>query len=216
MPITNVKADIVFTDNDGLPRDEYTNTLAFIASGSSGLTPAIEAFYNDVGTGGTNPICTYLSECIDRSVDVTIRYYDVSAHLNGSAAGGPFEVDSFTLGAAAGGYVPLPEQVCVALSFYDSLTTVGDTTPSHRGRIYVGPLSTFSFTHDSFEHCTPSGGFTADVASAAASLLSADVGWAVWSRARAAMDAIEGGFIEATYDVQRRRRLETTYRTLWP
>lgn len=215
MTITNVKADVIFQDNNGLPADEYTNTFAFTIDGSSGLTEVLSEFYNNAATGGTNPLCYYMSECISRASDAcVIKYYDVSTHLDGSAAGAPFEVDTWTLGAG-GSAEPLPEQICAVASFYDVLTAADITTGRHRGRIFLGPLNGSAYEADSFGHAILHSDLLADISLNMAALQASTPQWSTWSRAGAMMNPVIGGFCEQQFDVQRKRQLRATSRSTW-
>lgn len=151
MPPAYIKAVVTFASADGLPADEYTNQFHYsCATGvdSAGMTGALEAFYNLLYGAQTVPLAYYLSQYISRTVKPTVKYTDVTAHLNGAPAGGPFASDTFTsLGASAstGG---LPNQDVATLSYYDALDVSGTTKGDHRGRIFLGPLDKYCIHED--------------------------------------------------------------------
>lgn len=132
------------------------------------IDPALIGYINGPVTGMTNPLAYYLSPDISRATNaVQITYTDVTAHLDGSPAGSPVHVSSFTLGAAASA-AGLPTQVAACVGYrapYGSDVERGTTAtlpstdaaidqgaPSthsgvtrprarDRGRIYLGPLN---------------------------------------------------------------------------
>lgn len=213
MAITNVAAELIMPDQDGLALDEVVNTFAFIDDGSASLTTWLADLLNGTSGAQAHPLSHYICASRSRTTDaVTVRYYDVSAHLDGSPHGGPFEVDTITLGAA-GSELALPEQICVTVSFYDALTVGGITTGRHRGRIFFGPLTDLTAATDSFGRLIPAPAFLADLGIAFSRFGAVTAGaWALWSRKDAAMHAVTAGFIEDTFDVQRRRRLQASSR----
>jgi hypothetical protein len=216
MAITNVLAEVIIPDQDGLAVDEVVNTFSFIQSGSLSDTTDIADFFNGSSGAQAHPLAYYICASRSRVTDACqVRYYDVSAHLDGSPHGGPFEVDTWTLGAS-GGSQALPEQICVTNSFYDTLSAGGITTGRHRGRIFLGPLDVACAATDSFGRLIPAPAFLADVGIASSRFLTNTAGqWAVWSRRDAAMRVITAGFVEDTFDVQRRRRLDASTRQTW-
>lgn len=214
MPITNVLAELIMPDQDGLALDETINTFSFIDDGSASLTTWFDSLLNGTSGAQAHPLSYYIGASRSRTADaVQVRYYDVSAHLDGTPHGGPFEVDTLTLGAS-GGSQALPEQVCVTVSFYDALTVGGITTGRHRGRVFFGPLDVACAATDTFGRLIPAPAFLTDLDIAFSRFGGLTAGaWALWSRADAAMHAVTAGFIEDTFDVQRRRRLEASSRS---
>jgi hypothetical protein len=128
----------------------------------------LEAFINSTVGAQTNPLSYYLSNLFSRASNAcSIEWTDITAHLDGSAAGSAFRTDQFTLGTG-GGEFPMPPgtNVCAALRAdygatiehgpLESLPTsesaqdqgapsthMGNIRPRGRmrGRLYVGPVN---------------------------------------------------------------------------
>jgi hypothetical protein len=120
-----------------------------------------------VSAGQTNPLSDYLSGELSRAAGAsTISYTDVTDHLDGSPAGTPLLVSSYTLGAA-GAAPAMPPQLAVCVGYRSAYasdlehgptaslptddkaqdegapaTHLGATRPRarDRGRFYFGPL----------------------------------------------------------------------------
>lgn len=165
--------------NSGSLEDQTSFDVYLEATGSNtnldfgtSETPfdAIATFLNVVGTGGANPLSTYMSNDLSRTANaVKIDWTDITAHLDGSPAGTPFRTDTFTLGAAGGATNPLPAQLAVCVGYRRAYGTdlehgtsaslpstesavdqgapathMGVTRPRarDRGRFYLGPFNT--------------------------------------------------------------------------
>lgn len=128
-----LKAVVSLVNGDTLA-DDATNTFIFEATGSNtSLTVAdlnsyLSGFYNDTAFNSlTNPLSHYLAAGLTRATNgITIEYFDVTAHLDGSPAGAAIASGSFTLGAA-GVAQDLPPEVAYVMSFR---ATYG-TDPEH-------------------------------------------------------------------------------------
>lgn len=110
----------------------------------------------------------------------------------------------------------LPGEVAVALS-YQAEAESGVAAARRRGRIFLGPLNTGFMTSTTTTASRPSGASCLAVAQAAEELSSGPVGtqWCVWSRVNAAFYPIVKGYIDNSFDTQRRRGVATTSRTAW-
>jgi hypothetical protein len=143
MATAYIKAVVQFYNLDGLPADQYTNQfhyMCFDGVDSAGATSALETFYNTINGGAAEPVAYYLSHYISRTVLPTVKYTDVTAHLNGAPSGPPFAEDTFTSLAASANTTSLPNQDMATLSYYDARDSEGTTKGDHRGRIFLGPL----------------------------------------------------------------------------
>jgi hypothetical protein len=227
MPIdTLVHVQIVLPNIDGLAVDAVDTSLNYETVGvdSTGVSPLIAAFFNTTATGATSSIAARISDSISRTLPVEIRYYDVTAHLDGSPHGAPFQVDTFTLAAHAGGTVhDLPNQCCSTLSYYSQLDPGGTTTGRHRGRMFLGPL-TDEVINTTFTAGNPrlSTAWTTDCTHAFAQLAAGMDALAnpkvlcVWSRKAAGFEPVIACFMENKVDTLRKRAVAATARTTLP
>jgi hypothetical protein len=148
--------------------------MTFLATGSAtgldlgDISTLIQNFFNTPAAGQTNPLANYISGDVSRdALACLITYTDVTAHLDGSNAGGPIATVPWTLSAATS-TVSLPAQ-CAAVCSYRAAygtdiehgvsgplptpdravdegapaTHIGTSRPraSDRGRFYLGPLN---------------------------------------------------------------------------
>lgn len=217
MAITLIKAEVVLPDVDGLPRDEVVNTLAWQAADTTGMTPAIADLFNGSSGAQAHPLAHYIGGSRSRVSDAcTVRYYDISAHADGSKTGPAFQVDTWTLGAGAGG-TPLPDQNAAVASFFANPIIGAGSAASYRGRVYLGPLDQSTGATDSNGHFIIAPTFAADVAIAFNRFMTtAPPTWSVWSRKETALSAVVGGFINEQFDTQRRRQVKAAARAMWP
>src|SRR5215469_7082311 len=167
---------------------------------------------------------TYISTVMSRnSGDLTVTTTDITAHLDGSAAGPPLRIDTTTLGAVSG-TGSLPEGVSAGVSWranYGRATEFGPgTRPRSRygNRCYVGPLAnntTAVITTDSTGASRLSVSFLqADLMLGLAVLSGNNTDtpnnhkqWdlVAWSRRDAMVRDAELGAISERFDYQRRR-----------
>jgi hypothetical protein len=188
-------------------------------SGVTAVANLMTALFNTTGTGGSAALATYISTVYSRVSSASlIEIYDITAHLNGSAAGSPVAVQAFTLGAALGGTTNYPEGVAATISFrsdYGSDVEFGTGTRPRardRNRFYLPALASNAFTNDSTTgRCKFS---TTFVTNCLASLFTLSNGatvagqdWVprVWTRAGAAVKLPTVGFMDDRPDYQRRR-----------
>lgn len=116
----------------------------------------IEAFVNTTPTGGVTDMGSYMSSVISRSSGAaSIEFYDVTAHLNGSPAGSPIGIFTFTVTDARETPMPCPDGVAQTIGYrvdYGSDVEFGTGTRPRardRGRIYFGPLDGYCLTQES-------------------------------------------------------------------
>lgn len=201
VPQDTVIHDFVFTTSDNL----HANRLAI-----AGL---LDTFYNTIPTGGTRAVGAYLSDTISRVAKPTVKFYDITTHLSGSAHGSP--VDTFTLTAvlpAASG-ANLPSELAVCLSFNHDYGTDVEFGPGSRprardrGRIFIGPLLQLAMDNDTTTRRPKvTAACMTDLTKAATALkASVDPGWCVWSRRNAIARTVTAGWVDDAFDIQRRR-----------
>lgn len=228
-----IKAVAVFPHLSGIPADDDENTFVFQSGAVDAATAAaqietaqlVQHFYNSANPN--HPIAWYMSSILDRTAGAAhVDYYDITGHLDGSAAGSPVEVDGFTLGTGDPASFNLPAQCAAVVTEYAAgraAAPVGSVTrPKQRltGRVYIGPLRVNTLGYI-LEETYLKDTFITDMATAAGRLVaeSAAMGtpalWSVWSRANAAVVDIVGGAIDNRVDTQRRRQVAASSRLAW-
>lgn len=101
------------------------------------------------------------------------------------------------------------------------VTHLGKSRPrAHlRGRVFLGPLTSAVLGLDTFQNALLAPTYITAVLAAETSMRSAlsAVAWPlqVWSRVDGAVHAVEGGWMDNRIDVQRRRRIKATARTVF-
>jgi hypothetical protein len=105
------------------------------------------------GTAGLPP-SSYIGEQISRATDMSEwSIFDVTAHLNGTAAGAPIAVRTFTLNGGTGSAYASGVAACFDYrADYGTDAEFGPGTRPRardRNRFYLGPLSDFALNHDS-------------------------------------------------------------------
>lgn len=226
-----------------LPEDDVQNTFYFesesadsVAGDVTALGTAMAAFYNTDPSGGANgPLSNWIGEQISRDTDVCSMI--VYAHDPGVVSGlwgSPVGVHSWTLGAAVG-TTPYPSEVAAVLSFHGDLTNIPQTAPGppggpptirpaarRRGRVFFGPLTNITGSEDPATHEIVLGtGFKNAVGRFGRELaLLFDAGhasyhWVVASGADNTTYQIVNGWVDDSFDTQRRRGQDRGGRTPW-
>ena len=216
---------------DGLPKDNPVWNFAFIGptpvTGTTltAIQAAIEAFYTANHGTLSHSIGNFLSTAVSRTVPPIMRTYDKTGFENGAASGGPIDIRNTALiPTRTGGTVDLPSEVAVTLSFHSDYGTLPEFGPGHtrirarhRGRIYIGPLTTLALVSNADKGPSVSGA-ALDTFSGAAIALMGDTGttWAQWSRVDHTFREVTGGWVDDAPDTQRRRGEDATLRNVWP
>lgn len=229
-----ILAQVVLPYQSNLPRDVATNTFAIGGVGSSisvgdlvNLTGAISDLY-DTSWNGTEPaLGTLIHPCVSRVANAcSIRYYDISAHLDGTPHGSPFAHHTFTMPPAAAAQ-GLPEEVSVVLRMEaanraNQRVEVPDGVdpdakpdrPRQRytGRIYFGPLVSNGDVLTTGTSSRARVGFLRDYSREALRLVAETIhtnipgGWlGVWSRSDEAIREVSHISVDDAFDTQRRR-----------
>lgn len=189
--------------------------------GSDGALNSIIAFMNAANT--THPLAYYTAGALDHTTNAgTIEWTDVTAHLDGLPAGGPFRIDNFTLGATAGaGDLPPACAVVVGMraDYGTDIEHGAGTRPRarDRGRIYFGPLVQ-AVTGGTYSGQL-AGTARTDFGVAIARLLAThnsglDTQWnvVIWSRKAAAVKTARWWYIQEAVGYIRRRADESSTR----
>jgi hypothetical protein len=208
----------------GLPRDTFVNDFVFESSNLSNTLaisgPAVQDFYNVAHHGG-NILAHFISLMVTRLVPVTVKHYDITAHLDGSPHGAPVATTSFTLGSNTSTGDALPEEVACVLSFHAPYGTDQEESgvirprARDRGRIYIGPFDTAAL--NSTVNTTPSSILMTSILDGGRSLLDlVGANWRQWSRAAARVQTVSDVWVDNAWDTQRRRGPRATARQMFP
>lgn len=196
---------VILKTPNGIAEDYVTNSFCIAGmSSTSGdeaaIALAIKAFYDELDN-------TLFSDRIAQNGH-TIKFYTAG----GPQPNYPYEELTFNFGSAPT-LDSLPTEVAICLSF-QGLRIPGTPQSRRRGRIYLGPVKA-TLTASA----RPTSGIRTIIATAATNLAAAIVAvdptyrWAVWSRTDGVAVAITDGWVDDTWDTQRRRGLDATSRT---
>lgn len=236
--------------NSGTFNDMSTNGFTFEATGSdvdltlSDIDTWLENFYNTANAGQTHPLAYYLSDQISRASNgISVLYYDVTAHLDGTPAGSPIGTFNFTLGTSEGTGV-LPAELALCIGYRGNYGTdpergIAVTLPStdqaidqgapsthtgnerprarDRGRIYLGPLdlNCLGTTDGSITSicATDVGHLVNDLANTQLPGDHDQFNWVQWSRRAASVKQITYYYVDDYFATQRRRADTSIVRT---
>lgn len=206
MAITRVIATLPFWTDQ--PEDVATNTFYFAsvaAMGSVDRTATagrLDAFYNAIDL--------YLSPVV-KTTGGTYKFYDMADPEPRT----PLEVKAMT--PLAVGTATLPEEVAICLS-YAAAPASGQPANRRRGRVFIGPLAQVAMTTGgTTAFSQPAAAARTAIANAAAVLAdqSEDYKWAVYSPTDQIARNIVSGWVDNSFDTQRRRGRRATARTTW-
>lgn len=225
-----------------LARDKVTNTFAVVTptvppteAQAATIADDLIQFYNLAAPGGDTPLANYMSTVLSRAANAcSIKAYDVTDDLTGSAAGSPIFEMLWTLGPATPGPINLPSEIAAVLSIEGTqwsdqpvnvpLPPDGPTGDAHpqarrRGRIYVGPLKAGVLVDAASGTPRLDPPFINNLLTAGNDLADdiknsgAGFFWAVWSRRNAQVYEVESVSVLNDVDIQRRRGERGTART---
>lgn len=212
-------AQFTFEHDSGLPEDRVSNTFHFATTQVSGIDFAnmrdmLEDFY-EVGAAGTTPLAGFLSSVLTGNWSLAVY------HLTDLSPRVPVYEDAGTVTIAAA--QPLPSEVAACVSW--KCDPVSGIPPARlRGRTYVGPLSvTALHASDGRPHAD----FLASLAANGDALKDAADASVTWdfvvyssviaggSGDGARANKITGGWVDNSFDTQRRRGEGSTLRTIF-
>lgn len=215
------RAMAVWQGSSGTPEDRYISTFHFrvtdpgqsLGTVSDDIAEHLRSFYMDANGGDANqarPLTTYLSDtAIDFAAGLEVRVYDLREQEPRTVV--PITVPVTGNVATSG----LPNEVAVCLSYYGSRNI-----PRHRGRIYLGPLNANAMqTHEAGGDMGPHAGLVWGLRAAAGRLRAAAspaLPWSVYSRVNNQLDPITAGWVDNSFDTQRRRGIKPSSRQTWP
>lgn len=203
-----LRAQVILHTTDALAANYVTNSWA-METVSPASTPdlaeytaAIKDFYDDLAGVIGVPLAQNGHE---------VKYYDLEITTPPNY---PYGLGAFNLASSPSGS-GLPSEVAMCLSF-QGIKASGFPQSRRRGRVYIGPLST---TINSTGR--PSSGARSQLASAAVTFCSnlkaaanpAVLG--VWSHVDSALIIVDNGWVDDSFDTQRRRGVQPTSRTTW-
>jgi len=214
--MATARVDVVFQGVSGLPKDQYVNVWYF--NGAPGVPAAdvagqafglLNQFYHIT-------LGSYLSPAVGTHVNMTA--YDMAA-----ATPRPI-INTAVMTMSAFPGTALPEEVALCLSYYTDRNL-----PSHRGRIYLGPLNNGAMSGSPSRPVTALRSAMAaagrdliqGVTSSAGLVVSGPVGivpgiaWALHSVKLGTFIAIAHGWVDDAFDTQRRRGCAPTTRTIY-
>lgn len=208
-----VRAQVIFQGQSGLPRDRFVNSWAFEGTGASisdtelatVRTRLVEFYTSPVGAG--TPLTGFMSRAVKQAV--LIRLY----RLSQTPPRTPIETQhTFNISQTG---TALPNEVAVVLSFYNTVNV-----KRRRGRIFFGPLAAMAGVFDTDDVKVEASLRTA--LSGAANRLAAygndpTLGphWSILSQRDAQLKLVTDGWIDNTFDTQRRRGVRSNLRTSW-
>lgn len=183
---------------------------------------AIDAFWNTAS--GTHPVAYYMSN--QYSGATTLEWYDITDHLDGSAAGAPFRIDVGTAWGTRGSTTDLHPALAGVLAYRRDYGTDQEHGPGSRprardrGRLYLGPCNQSAMQTGTGDGQI-SDAFREDIVASAAALaatknaLSANqFNWVQWSRKNASVAPIADVATQFGFGIQRRRTDEQSTRVL--
>lgn len=213
MPIIRAQVTIPYDSN--LPEDVVVNTFHFnVTTANQTAHDVIAAmladFYGTVPEGAAGAISAFLSANLN-SANASIRTYDLSQ----AEPRQPIDVTNpgWTW-AGAGAF--LPEELAVCLSF-QAVGVSGEPQARRRGRVYIGPLGQNALETTGNR---PEQDFIDRLVAAAQTLKDESITnaarWVVYSEAAGGVGYnVDNGWCDNAFDVQRRRGVAATSRTLW-
>lgn len=205
-----VRAQVVLEGDSGLPEDRFVTTYVFgnqdggSPSGSQldDLADLLVSFWTQDPVGGTGQLQTYLgAQC---SGDAQVKLYRLGDAPPREPTTYDFTVSGFSQSSG------LPAEVALCISYYATRNI-----PRRRGRIYLGPLSNLSgqFAAGDWRPVDLLRQVAAlkarDLISASNNLL---LPWAVLSQVDGVARPITDGWVDNSWDTQRRRGIAPTLR----
>lgn len=222
MPCRSVSDDPVSFDTYWEQRGTDTNVNL------TTVKTRLATFINTTAAGASAAMKAYLGQQIDNGTNVaSISIYDITAHLDGSPAGGPIDVSNFTANVPEV-LQPLPQGVAAVISYradYGSDVEFGAGSRPRardRNRFYLGPLNVNAITTESATgRCRLDVQFMTDITHAVSTLMSITESagdtttMVVWSRKNAGVKGITHGWVDQRPGYQRRRSDPSGIRSVW-
>lgn len=208
-----IKAQVTIPMDSNVPADAATNTFWFVTSDLTEPTPVqYQTVKAHLGT-------FYQSVVPIMSADVNPAGMSVKMyHWVGPQPINPALSENMGITAVTGGLIGVAE-AAICLSFHAPLNQPGIPNARRRGRVYIGPLAGTSGRF-------VANGDQAIVKNAAAAMLQNANGappngpngirWCVYSETNNGGPWVSGGWVDNAWDIQRRRGVKATVRSLFP
>lgn len=206
--MTNVRAQVILHTTDSVAANYMTNSWAIITTDAPSpaelteFTVAFKDFYDDLAGLLGLPLAQSGHE---------IKFYDLDQLTPPNY---PLGVTTWALASAPSG-ASLPSEVALCLSF-QAEKVPGFPQNRRRGRVYIGPVTQSVNTGG-----RPTSGAMSQLAGAA-NVLTANLKaasnvsqLAVWSHVNTDAVPVTDGWVDNSWDTQRRRGVPSTSRTLW-
>jgi len=203
-----IRAIVTLPYFSGVPEDAATNTFHFstVATPDStalaNINLRLVAFYDSVDA--------YMSGVISTSL-CNVKYYDLADPTPRTP------IATYGLGTRSWGASGQPEEVAVCIS-YTAAAVSGEPAARRRGRIYIGPLAAGAVsTGSSSSFASVNVVARTAFANAAAALADQDAPalWSVYSPTDGIARKIVSGWVDNSFDTQRRRGRLATVRDAW-
>lgn len=214
----HIYAQVTIPHRSLIRADDVMNTFHFtgiddVEDMCTAIAERLLAFYNAPPPGGTNELKDYLSGELNPTL-TRVKMYDwadeeprvpVFDAALGVTTASPLETAN------------LPGEVALCTS-YQATPVSGVAAARRRGRLYIGPLNVGVILGGGSSPSRPSGTFMGDMWRTTKRLCDANTlgaQWVVWSRRNEAAYEIAQGYVDNSFDTQRRRGVETTNRFGW-
>lgn len=200
-----ITAQVILKTTDGISANFFTNSLAFDYTNSGAnldaTTTAIATFYSSL-----------VSDVLGVGLQTTghaVKYY----LAGGTKPNYPQREDSWDF--STGMTQPaLPREVALVASF-QAVRISGQEQARKRGRIYIGPLR--ASINDVGRPSSSARTALANACDAFGTEIAANTDgyWGVYSTVNGTVSEIADGWVDDTFDTQRRRGLAPSARTTW-
>jgi hypothetical protein len=183
----------------------------------------IATFLGTAPSGGSHAAGAYLGNAVSRASNgVLIEQYDITAHLDGSAAGNPIDISNTTVATSISGSSGNPEGVallCEYIADYGSDVEFGPGTRPRardRNRFFFGPINGANYTQETTTNrCLWDSTILTDLSLAFTQLMNKSGGtdatrMVVWSRKGAFVKPIHGASINTAPRFHRHRDPDVT------
>jgi len=208
-------ADVILASTSGLASDRVVNTFHFetfapTAATIASIHAALASVYTTTHAPGTSPLGGAYGASI-APAGHTIRTYDMTDPIPRIPNG----ITTFAIVPAA---TQMPREVALCLSFR-GLAVPGVEPARQRGRVYFGPFARANtVANDATGGPAVTAGDIVDKLRGAATYLkgasdaAADWTWVVYSTVDNAMYPVDNGWVDNSWDTQRRRGVKPTAR----
>lgn len=204
-----IRAMVIIPKTSANTEDTMVNTFHFsvtssvINDGLDLVQDSLQDFYN--------AISTKISPVVDHT-KMRLKCYDLADPEPRT----PVRDELMTPMNTPSGSAPIPEEVCLCLSFR-AVPVSGHPPARRRGRVYIGGLGE-QVLDTATNSGRPSSATLTQFANAGAGLLAdsqaaTDWSWVVYSPTAGTTFAVDNGWVDDAWDIQRRRGLAPTVRT---